>query len=101
MEELDNANTSRYEEEPLVFETSDVESIVNLPVSEIEEPDVVVSRLDMELAREKFTFNVVDRRSKWDFLDSVELPLGGSGYETEVIKETKALKLARIARELE
>lgn len=80
-----------------VFETSDIESDVEVP--SVPTPSV---ELDFMSARKRFEQSViVDDMSNVDFLGKVNQGLGRSGYFVEAVNETVEQKLARIARELE
>ena len=80
-----------------VFETSDIESDVEVP--SVPTPS---EELDFMSARKRFEQSViVDDMSNVDFLGKVSHGLGRSGYFVESVNETIAQKLARIARELE
>lgn len=81
---------------PEVFETSDVESIDQLPYTEKETEDIDAVALNPEDAKKHFEHEIVDSLAVVDFLD-----LAGPGFTMRRTEETTEQKLARIAAELE
>lgn len=95
---------------PDVFETSDVESDLELshhhsessPTLEEDDSEIKHQQLNAETARTRFSHSLLVPQDGADFLGSVSYPkLGKSGYLIETTVETRQQKLARIARELE
>lgn len=85
---------------PEVFETSDVESIDELPPPLENSEDISSTQLDPSSAREKFEQHaIVDSLEVVDFLGSI----WGSqnGYSVRKVKETPSQRLLRIRSELE
>lgn len=85
---------------PEVFETSDVESLEELPPSLEASEDIAGDPLDTSSARDKFEQHaIVDSLEVVDFLGSIWGTQ--SGYSVRKVKETPTQRLLRIRGELE
>lgn len=88
-----------------IFETSDVESDVELAISEptAENSDIEEPQLDSNQARKKFNNDIiVGDPGVIDFLGTISTPsLRETGYRVSRVDETVEQRLSRIARELE
>ncbi|KAK6456946.1 Dynamitin-domain-containing protein [Scheffersomyces xylosifermentans] len=91
-----------------VFETSDLESDLDLPHEDVGKSETDNEEIDRGIdintneARSKFANSIIVGSGNEDFSGTVVVPvLGKSGYLVESVEETRKQKLTRIARELE
>lgn len=81
-----------------VFESSDVESEIELPIETTNDPDVEVSSINVDQSKELFARNEIVDTTGFDFLGNLSRL---NGYSVTQVEETTEEKLSRISRELE
>lgn len=81
-----------------VFESSDVESEIELPIETKHDPDIEISSINVEESKELFARNEIIDTTSFDFLGNLSRL---NGYSVAQVEETTEEKLSRISRELE
>ncbi|CAX41828.1 subunit of the dynactin complex, putative [Candida dubliniensis CD36] len=81
-----------------VFESSDVESEIELPIETTNDPDVEVSSINVDQSKELFARNEIVDTTGFDFSGNLSRL---NGYSVTQVEETTEEKLSRISRELE
>ncbi|KGQ86644.1 dynactin 2 [Candida albicans P78048] len=81
-----------------VFESSDVESEIELPIETKHDPDIEISSINVEESKELFARNEIIDTTSFDFSGNLSRL---NGYSVAQVEETTEEKLSRISRELE
>lgn len=81
-----------------VFESSDVESEIELPIETKHDPDIEISSINVEESKELLARNEIIDTTSFDFLGNLSRL---NGYSVAQVEETTEEKLSRISRELE